>query len=148
MMRALITLEHVDVVLDGQPVLRDLNWQLQPGKHWAIVGANGSGKSTLLMLLRGDLWPAPGRGRRIYNFDGQAQATPVGIREQIGLVSPELQERYLQQDWSLTGRHVVQTGFFNSDYLCQKPSQQQNALAADVVRMLGIGRLLAQDVQK
>src|SRR5881409_904775 len=94
--KPLIQLEHVDVVLNGQTILHDLNWQLRPGQHWTISGSNGCGKSTLLKLARGDLWPAPGRGRRTYAF-GQEQTSAVGIKERIGLISPELQERYWQQ---------------------------------------------------
>ena len=77
----LIQLENVDVALDGKTILRDINWRLLPGEHWAILGGNGSGKSTLLKLIRGELWPAPGRGRRVYAFDGDAQTTAVGIKE-------------------------------------------------------------------
>ena len=49
----LVRLDHVDVDLDGTPVLHDINWQLGRGQHWGIVGTNGSGKSTLLGLIAG-----------------------------------------------------------------------------------------------
>ena len=91
----LISLENVDVALDGKIVLRGINWSLRPREHWAILGANGSGKSTLLKLLRGELWPMPGRGRRVYAFNGEAQTTAVGVKETIALVSPELPSREL-----------------------------------------------------
>jgi ATP-binding cassette subfamily B protein len=35
----------------GQPVLRDLNFSISPGRTVAIVGASGSGKSSLIRLL-------------------------------------------------------------------------------------------------
>src|SRR5437762_13419103 len=102
MTKPLILFQDVKVVLNGQTILRDLNWQLRAGEHWAIRGGNGSGKSTLLKLIRAELWPAPGGGRRIYAFDGEEQTSAVGIKEKIGMVSPELQDRYLQQEWVLT----------------------------------------------
>lgn len=34
-------------------MLKDINWQITSGQHWAIVGANGSGKSALAALVAG-----------------------------------------------------------------------------------------------
>jgi ATP-binding cassette subfamily B protein len=35
----------------GRPVLRSLNFRLEPGEHVALVGENGQGKTTLVKLL-------------------------------------------------------------------------------------------------
>jgi molybdate transport system ATP-binding protein len=144
----LIQLDNVNVALDGERVLHAITWQLKPRQHWAILGANGSGKTTLLKLIRGDLWPAPdGRGRRAYAFDGAPQTSAVGIREKVACVSPELQQRYLQQEWTLTAQQVVHTGFFNTDYLYQKLTLRQKARASAIARLLGIEPLLSRNVQ-
>jgi len=34
-------------------IFRNLNFQFEPGKHYAITGPNGSGKSTLLKIIAG-----------------------------------------------------------------------------------------------
>jgi len=78
MAEALIELRDVDVALNGATVLRDVTWSLQRGEHWMIRGGNGSGKSTFLRLLRGEVWPAPNRGIRIYRLDGSTQKTDGG----------------------------------------------------------------------
>ncbi len=148
MTKPLIQLENVDVVLDGQTILRGVNWRLRPGEHWAVLGGNGAGKSTFLRLVRGELWPAPGRGRRIYRFDGDEQTTAVGVRERIGSVSPELQQRYLQQEWRLTGLQVVLSGFFNTDYVHQRPDARQRARAVALARRLGVENLLRRNAQE
>jgi len=145
----LIQLENVDVALAGFRVLHGITWQLQRGEHWAILGGNGSGKSTLLKLLRAELTPAPGcTGRRVYAFDGEVQTTAVGIKEKIALVSPELQGRYLQQEWRLTGLQVVHSGFLGGDYVYERPTAAQLQLAHEVIQKIGIERLLKRNVQE
>jgi molybdate transport system ATP-binding protein len=44
----LLQLSQVNLYVDYRPVLRDLDWQLRRGEHWAIYGANGAGKSSFL----------------------------------------------------------------------------------------------------
>ena len=46
-----------------QPVISDLNFQVNPGEHLAIVGNSGSGKSTLADLILGILKPTSGTVR-------------------------------------------------------------------------------------
>jgi molybdate transport system ATP-binding protein len=144
----LIRLKDVEVALEGKAILRDINWRLLPGEHWAILGGNGSGKSTLLKLIRGELWPTPGRGRRVYAFDGDEQATAVGIKEKIALVSPELQSRYLQQEWQLNGLQVIHSGFGGGDYVYQRLTSAQREEAAAIIRLLGLDQFLSRNAQE
>ncbi len=143
----LIELRHVTVVLNGVAVLRDLSWSLRPGEHWLIRGANGSGKSTFLRLLRGEVWPAPKRGERIYQLDGSTQMTAIEVRRHIALVAPEVQERYLQQEWQMTGRDVIHTGFAQSDLLYVKLTAAQRRQAEALARRLGLQPLLDRNMQ-
>ncbi len=143
----LIELRNVDVALNGSTVLRDVTWSLRAREHWMIRGGNGSGKSTFLRLLRGEVWPAPNRGKRIYRFDGATQTTAIEVRHHIVLVSPEMQERYLQQDWRMTGRDVIQTGFAQTDMLYVKLSREQSHRVETLAQELGIEPLLNRDMQ-
>ena len=143
----LIELRAVDVALDGATVLRGVSWALRRGEHWMIRGANGSGKSTFLRLLRGEVWPAPKRGERTYRLDGAAQMTAIEVRRLIAFVSPETQERYLQQEWRMTGRDVIHTGFAQTDLLYVKLTRAQKAHAESLAQQFGITTLLARDMQ-
>jgi molybdate transport system ATP-binding protein len=88
----LLQLSQVDLYVDYRPVLRDLDWQLRRGEHWAIYGANGAGKSSFLKLLYGDL--SPSLGGRIERA-GFPRGTPIAEwKRYIGYVSPELQTDY------------------------------------------------------
>ena len=47
-----IAFEHVTFsYVEGEPVLRDLSFAVEPGQRVAIVGATGSGKTTIINLL-------------------------------------------------------------------------------------------------
>jgi ABC transport system ATP-binding/permease protein len=45
---------------EGVWLFRDLEWLLEPGGRYGIVGGNGTGKSTLLEIIAGRLAPAAG----------------------------------------------------------------------------------------
>ena len=48
---SLIRLENVSLARQGKTLLSGLNWTVEKGQTWAILGLNGAGKSTLLRLL-------------------------------------------------------------------------------------------------
>lgn len=146
-MRPLIRLENVDVALNGQTVLRNISWQLTSGENWGISGGNGAGKSTFLKLLRAELAPMPSRGTRVYSLDGAEQTTAIGVKEAIALVSPELQSRYLQQEWRLTVLQVIHSGLQGGDYAYVKPTASERAFALQMAKITGADHFLRRDVQ-
>jgi iron complex transport system ATP-binding protein len=42
-------------------LLRDVDWRVARGEHWAVLGGNGAGKTTLLRTAAGALPPSAGR---------------------------------------------------------------------------------------
>lgn len=52
---AAVLIEQVGVSRGPNPILRNIDWRIEPTQSWAIVGANGCGKSTLLKALTGEL---------------------------------------------------------------------------------------------
>jgi molybdate transport system ATP-binding protein len=90
--RWLVRIARADLYVDYGMVLKNLNWELRAGEHWAVFGANGAGKSSFLKLLYGDLSPALGG---LIERRGIARGTPIAAwKRRIGLVSPELQTDY------------------------------------------------------
>ncbi len=51
----LLRLERADAGYGGQPVLRCVNFSLEPGDRVGLLGRNGAGKSTLIKVLAGEL---------------------------------------------------------------------------------------------
>jgi iron complex transport system ATP-binding protein len=41
-------------------LLHDVDWRVEPGEHWAVLGGNGAGKTTLLNAATGTLTPSEG----------------------------------------------------------------------------------------
>jgi iron complex transport system ATP-binding protein len=82
-----LELHDVSYIGNGKAILRNINWSVQPGEHWAILGPNGSGKTTLLKIACGYFWPNAGgevyrRGRLLTNLPE--------LRKSIGWVTSTL----------------------------------------------------------
>lgn len=52
-MSALLDSQALTLRADGRPLLNALDWRLEAGQCWAVIGRNGAGKSTLLRTLAG-----------------------------------------------------------------------------------------------
>ena len=50
---AALRLSDVAISRGATPLLKDINWSVQPNERWGIVGVNGAGKSTLLGAITG-----------------------------------------------------------------------------------------------
>ncbi len=138
--KPLISLKGAKVTRAGRAMLSGVDWVLEPGRHWAVLGANGAGKSTFLRLVRGDM-PPDSHEQRTYCFDGLDQNTPIGLRERIGLVSPELQDTYASRAWKVSGLEVVLAGMYDTPLLYGKPEPEQVLAAREVMNELGIADL-------
>jgi molybdate transport system ATP-binding protein len=129
----LVRLSHVDLYVDYRLVLRDLDWQLRKGEHWAVFGANGAGKSSFLKLLYGDLSPALGG---TIERAGLASGVPIAEwKRHVGYVSPELQCDYAVNvnvsDLVASGRHA-------SIGLVDAPTARDRSTAKHWLRFFGL----------
>ncbi len=141
---ALIALDNVGYRRGGRQALSGLTWRMEPGQAWGVVGANGAGKSTFLRLLRGEIWPAPGQGRRLYGLEGAPEESPLAMRAASRLVSAELMENYRRRDWNLSLIDTVCAGFGDTAYLHQEISPAQRAQARELIAELGLSHLAGQ----
>ncbi|GGV45997.1 ABC transporter ATP-binding protein [Kitasatospora herbaricolor] len=132
----LLRTREVDVVRDGRYLLRGISLTVEPGEHWALLGANGAGKSTLLALLGAVSHPTRGEvdvlGRRLGRVDIR------DLRAYLGHVNPRHPLRS-----PLTVREVVLTGLGNSiePDLQKSPTAAEQARADQVMDTLGIAAM-------
>ncbi len=129
----LVRLRGVDLYVDYRRVLRDVNWELRQGEHWAVVGANGAGKSSFLKLLYGDLSPALGG---LIMRNGLAPGAGIDQwKRGIGYVSPELQADY---DADVSVADLVASGRYASIGLSDPPTRQDRSAARRLLERFGL----------
>jgi len=142
MRRALgVRLSHVDLSRDSRLILRDVNWRIRPGEHWALVGANGAGKTQLLKILAGDVWPAPTRRmRREYRL-GRMPLELGDVKDRIAYVGAERQDKYERYGWNPTVADVVATGVHASDLPLERLTPAGRRRVSGLIRRFGLGKL-------
>ena len=84
---AALELRNVSYIANGRTILDSIDWTVQYGEHWAILGPNGSGKTTLLKLASGYLWP--NAGGRVLRKGKELTYLPE-LRKSIGWVTASL----------------------------------------------------------
>ena len=132
----LFIISNADLYRDYRPVIRQLNWTLNRGEHWAVLGANGSGKSTLLSLIYGDLHPALGGS---IERDGVPPGTRIeSWKHRVGWVSPELQASHFAAG-SL--EEIVISGRYASIGLNEPATRADRAAASRWLRFFGLESL-------
>lgn len=137
-MKSVIHLEKVCFCRKDRTILDRIDWRVEPGQHWALLGANGSGKSTLLKILTGYEWPTFGQ---VTVQDRRFGSTDIGkLRRTIGLVSSSLEYRLPDQDQAI---EIVASGIDASLGLYRRmaPEEMEQSLAA-------LAKLRAQDIAR
>ena len=130
----LFDLKNVNVRFGETDVLKNLNWTVRKGEHWAVMGENGAGKSTLLGMLTADhpqiyknditlLGERPGSGLNIWDH-----------KAKLGFFSPELALQY-REDLSLS--EVLCTGFTPNLCKAENTTWEERAKAKEWLSYLG-----------
>ncbi|PYI50524.1 ABC transporter ATP-binding protein [Paenibacillus flagellatus] len=121
---------------EGKTVLRDVNWQVKAGEHWAVLGLNGSGKTTLLNMITGYIWPTEGQVSVFGHLFGTVDLRE--LRKSIGWVSSSLQEKLHMND---RAQHVVLSGKYATIGLYDKPADDDMDRAQSLMKQLGVSHL-------
>lgn len=109
----LVKMRNVSISYDNISLLRNINWAVNRGDRWGLVGKNGSGKSTLLSLMYADHPLA--YTNEIYLFDrrrGTGESV-WDIKENISYYSSEM---YAYQDRTVRCRDVILGGLRSNPY--------------------------------
>lgn len=104
-MTEVVGMHGVSVLRSGTALLDAVEWHVNRGERWVVVGPNGSGKTTLISVAATYLWPSRGSVSVLGQAVGRVDVRE--LRKRIGLVSASLQDRIPSQ---LSAQDVVVAG--------------------------------------
>lgn len=113
---------------DRQPVLQNINFTIEAGDYFCIVGENGSGKSTLMKTILGLQNPVSG----LVEFGEGVEKNQIGYLPQ---------QSDVQRDFPATVYEIVLSGCQNSLGKKFFYSKEQKAMALENIRKMGINGL-------
>ena len=95
----ILEISSLSIRRDGTTILDDVNWRVQHGEHWVVLGANGSGKTSLLSAISGYLMPTTGEISVLGQRYGQSDWRE--LRKQIGIVSSSMRQMMADEEPAL-----------------------------------------------
>jgi iron complex transport system ATP-binding protein len=135
----IIRMKGVSWIVGDSPILRDIDWTVHRGEHWAVIGLNGSGKTSLLNMVNGYVWPSEGEvsvlGRRFGRYDVR------DLRKKIGWASSSLQEKLYVSE---TAEEIVLSGRFATIGLYDKPRKKDRERARALLAYFHCGHAAMQ----
>ncbi|NOX71055.1 MAG: ATP-binding cassette domain-containing protein [Gammaproteobacteria bacterium] len=135
---ALVEIHDATIYRGSTCVFKNLNLNINQHEQTAILGPNGAGKTTLLKLINREIYPVAKKHSWV-KLLGRESWNVWDLRSQIGIVSDDLQSRYLR---TTTGLDVVLSGFLSSigthGSLAKRITDIQRERARDIMLDLGV----------
>lgn len=136
-MSAVLDLQGVTVRRGTSTILDAVDWQVQEGERWVVLGANGAGKTTMLRVASARLHPTAGTADLLGERLGRVDV--FELRPRIGLASAALAEQIPPdervEDVVLTAAYGV-TGRWREGY-----DELDADRATDLLRAFGVADL-------
>jgi iron complex transport system ATP-binding protein len=108
----MIHVNGVSVGYDDQKIVENMNFHIEKGEFFGILGPNGSGKTTLLKAMTGLLSLMDGsitlKEKPLHQFSSRELARHVAVLPQISTETFS----YKVRDTVMLGRYAHQKGFF------------------------------------
>lgn len=133
----IVSMNKVNVTYGDKEILKNVDWQIKQGDHWALLGPNGAGKSTLLSLVNGDNPQAYANDIILFDRKRGTGESIWDIKSKTGFVSPELYQ-YFPMDNSCL--QVIESGFYDTMGLFRPSDPKKSAFALKWMKALEIDR--------
>lgn len=131
----LIKLTNVSVQFGERNILDNINWQINAGEFWQLVGPNGSGKTTILAMITGDNVKGYGQNLVLFGKRKGSGESVWEIKQKIGYFASYMVQQFERPD---TAEQMIIGGFFDSVGLYLIPTDRQKALAQQWLELLGL----------
>lgn len=138
--RPVLDIRGLVVHRDETVILDRLDWRVQRGEHWVILGANGSGKTSLLSALTGYLTPSAGEMELLGETYGNSDWRE--LRKRVGIVSSAVRQKV--PDWDSAELVVIGGKYAMLDYW-GKVKAADRIEAARAMRAAECGRIAQRD---
>lgn len=133
-----IRFNKVNIRYGERTILRDLDWTVRQGEHWALSGQNGSGKSTLLSLVCADNPQGYACDISLFGHKRGSGESIWDIKRHIGYVSPEMHRSYKQ---NIPAIQIVASGLKDTVGLYVRANDEEKEQCRKWLRELGVGHL-------
>jgi len=104
-----LRLDGVHRTTDGVEILRGIDWTIEPGQHWVVLGPNGGGKTTLVRIA--SMWLHPSAGDVTVLGEQLGRTDVRRLRERVGFASASmadlLRSDLLVTDVVMTARNAA-----------------------------------------
>ena len=124
------------------PVLDAIDWQVDRGQRWAILGPNGSGKTSLVRLAGAWLHPTNGvvevLGQRLGRVDVRELRKRIGFSS--GALEALLRPGVTAEEVVLSGRHAALETWWHTY------TDQDRARARALLEQMGCGHLAGRPI--
>ncbi|MBR0181597.1 MAG: ATP-binding cassette domain-containing protein [Prevotella sp.] len=133
-----IRFNKVSIRYGERTILKDLDWTVMKGEHWALSGQNGSGKSTLLSLVCADNPQSYACDISLFGHKRGSGESIWDIKRHIGYVSPEMHRSYKQ---NIPAIEIVASGLKDTVGLYSRPKEEEKIQCRKWLNVFGIGDL-------
>ena len=134
----LLHYEGVTFVRNGEAILQGVDWHVNTGENWALLGLNGAGKSTLLGMIMAYTCATRGEVRVLGHTFGQCVWKDV--KDRIGFVSSTLGqfERTMRDE---TVRQILLSGAHGTIGVYREVTEEEEQCCDMVLASMGLQHL-------
>lgn len=113
---------NLTIGYEGKPVLQNINFTVEEGDYFCILGENGAGKSTLMKTILGLIPPLSGE-------------ITLKYPKELGYLP---QQTSRQKDFPATVTEIVQSGCLQRSGLRPFYTKEEKQIAKDAIARLGL----------
>lgn len=128
-----IHMKNINLRKEEKHILKDINWDVEKGQHWAVYGVNGAGKTALLNMLNAAYFPSDGELEVCGRVFGKHILSDQ-LRRKVAVVSSDLQQKLHEDDNSF---EIVLSGAFASIGLYEAVTDEMRTRAKSIMKALG-----------